>query len=94
MCAENLLVNNVSNYYYGHFADKPGVTLLANKPIVVWSKHTGAFHAFDNIAEADAKYVSPGEDHAYFWTANVWNRVDFFLQSDGEGKVVKGFQSR
>jgi len=83
----------MSDYYYGHFDDKPGITLLANKPIAVWSKHTGTFHAFDSIADADAKFVVPGKDRAYFWTANgVWNRVDFFLQSDGEGKVVKGFQ--
>lgn len=80
----------MSEYYYGKIGKDESWGLLADKRIVVWSKQTGEFHAFDSIKEADEHYVNPGEDEAYFWDAGQWNHVDFLLQG-GAGKSIKGF---
>ncbi len=86
----------MSEYYYGKLGDTEW-TLLADKPIVLWTKKEG-FRAFDSISEAAALYdpgcLQPDDDMAYFWSDGHWNEVIFMLEKGGTSKVIEGFSPR
>ena len=81
----------MSDLYYGKTGKNDSWGLLANKRIVVWSKATGRFSAYDSISEAGKHFVNPLEDVALFWDNGKWNKVDFFLEG-GQEKVFEGFK--
>ena len=81
----------MSEYYYGKVGKDNSYGLLADKRIVVWSKSTSKFSAFDNISEADKRFVNPMEDAALYWENGQWNEVHIFLEGD-EGKAFEGFR--
>ena len=87
---DNSVLYPMSDYYFGTVGKENSWGLLADKPIVVWTREKGDFIAFDSIAEADKHFVSPSDQVVYFWDNGGWNKVDFLLEA-GHPKVVKGF---
>jgi hypothetical protein len=79
----------MSDYYYGKLGNTEW-TLLADKRIVVWTKSSSEFTAFDSISEADEHFANPSEAAAYFWDNGQWNGVNFFLEK-GKATTVTGF---
>jgi hypothetical protein len=67
-------------YYYGTIGKNDVWSLLANKPIIVWSPE-GEFKAFDAISDADKSYVSSDHQKAYFCQAGKWHEVNFLVEA-------------
>jgi hypothetical protein len=80
----------MADYYYGKTGKDNLYGLLADKRIVLWSKATNKFSAFDNIAEAAKHFGNPFEDRALYWENGEWKRVHIFLEGY-QGKVFEGF---
>ena len=78
----------MSEYYYGTIGKNDGWYLLANKPIIVWSK--GEFTTFESIAEADKAYVSSDHQKVYFCQNGKWNEVNFLVEANS-AKPAIGF---